>query len=84
MESGQKSAIAAVFRDPIPSTIGWETIEGLLLSIGCRIIDGDGPRVRFVKDGIVAIFERPPPGKRVKRYQIRALREYLESLGVTP
>lgn len=84
MESGQKSAMLAIFRDPIPSTIEWATVESLLVSIGCRIIDGDGPRVRFERDGIVAIFERPPPGKRVKRYQIRAVRDYLESLGVTP
>lgn len=84
MESWRQTAFAAVFRDPIPSTIEWETVEDLLILVGCRVLDGDGPRVRFEKNGIVAIFERPPPGKRVKRYQIRAVREYLESLGVTP
>ncbi|MBE2236179.1 MAG: type II toxin-antitoxin system HicA family toxin [Caldilineaceae bacterium] len=47
-------------------------------------MEGSGSRVAFVLQGKRADFHRPHPGKEAKRYQVRAMREFLEFAGVTP
>ena len=56
----------------------------LLIAAGCRVIVGNGSRVRFEKDGVIATFHRPHPAKEAKPYQVRDARSYLENLGVKP
>ena len=65
-------------------TIAWTAIEGLLKSVGCRVIEGTGSRVRFELDGVVVTFHRPHPAKEAKRYQVRDAREFLTKIGVKP
>ena len=84
MNSKHKKTLAAVFRTPVSGTIEWAAIEGLLIAIGCDVIEGSGSRVRFARDGEVAAFHRPHPEKEAKRYQVRDAREFLERLGVKP
>ncbi len=48
------------------------------------MVEGDGSRVRFEKDRLVASFHRPHPVKEAKRYQIRDARDYLTELGIVP
>ena len=59
-------------------------LEALLVAIGCRVIEGNGSRVRFVKDGHIATFHRPHPAKEAKPYQVRDARHYLENSGIEP
>jgi hypothetical protein len=82
MNSRQKRTLAAIFADPVSAKIEWTAIESLLIAIGCRIIEGSGSRVRFVKDDKIEIFDRPHPAKEAKQYQVRAARAYLLRLGV--
>ena len=49
-----------------------------------RDIPRRGSRVRFEKDGEIATFHRPHPGKEAKRYQVRDARDFLERIKVTP
>ncbi|MEX6508082.1 type II toxin-antitoxin system HicA family toxin [Jiella sp. M17.18] len=84
MNSRQRKTLEAVFANPVSGTIAWADTEGLLLAAGCRLIEGSGSRVRFEKDGLVASFHRPHPGREAKRYQVRDAREYLEKLGMRP
>lgn len=84
MNSKHKKVLAAVFVDPVSGTIAWADIEGLLVAVGCRVIEGAGSRVRFEKDGLVGSFHRPHPEKEAKRYQVRDAREFLLKLGVEP
>ena len=83
MNSKQRRTLDAIFRDPVSGTIDWADIEALLLSLGCRLIEGSGSRVRFEKEGLVAAFHRPHPERQAKRYQVRDARAYLQQLGVT-
>ena len=76
--------LAAVFCLPAPANVEWAAVEALLLSVGCSLVEGSGPRVRFVKDNMIETFHRPHPAKEAKRYQVRAARDYLIRLGVTP
>lgn len=83
MNSKHRATLALVFKYPVSGTIDWSSIEGLLVAVG-DVIEGDGSRVRFVKDGEVETFHRPHPAKEAKRYEIRAACTFLLRLGINP
>ena len=64
--------------------MAWDDIESLLLAIGCKIIEGDGSRIRFIKDDVIGYFHRPHPRKEAAPYQIRDAKTFLIKLGVEP
>lgn len=84
MNATHRKTLAAVFAEPVSASIEWRRIEALLVAAGCRVIEGNGSRVRFERDGLVATFHRPHPAKEAKPYQVRDARQYLENLGVRP
>ena len=84
MNARHAKTLAAVFKQPIPANVEWAAVEELLLAVGCKLIEGSGSRVRFVKDTMIETFHRPHPAKEAKRYQLRAARDYLIRLGVKP
>tara|TARA_R110002020_G_scaffold316254_6_gene531318 strand:+ start:1548 stop:1802 length:255 start_codon:yes stop_codon:yes gene_type:complete len=84
MNSKQRRTLEAVFSTPVSGTIAWADIESLLIAAGARLIEGQGSRVRFSKDQVVASFHRPHPAKEAKRYQVRDARAFLEQIGVKP
>lgn len=84
MNATHRKTLAAIFTEPVSRSLEWRRIESLLLAVGCRLIEGNGSRVRFEKDGIVASFHRPHPAKEAKPYQVRDARRFLEELGVKP
>ena len=84
MNARQRRTLEAVFAEPVRANLAWTDIESLLTSIGCRLIEGAGSRVRFESKGVVATFHRPHPAKEAKRYQVEEARELLERVGVLP
>ena len=84
MNSKQKKTLVAIFADPVSGTIEWKAIENLFVAVGCRVVEGAGSRVRFVKDTEVETFHRPHPDKETKRYQVRLARDFLRRIGVEP
>ncbi|MEP7453317.1 type II toxin-antitoxin system HicA family toxin [Phyllobacterium sp. SB3] len=84
MNNKQVKTLAAIFKDPVSGTIEWNAIENLLVAVGSTVIEGNGSRVKFEKDGIIASFHRPHPNKEAKRYQVRDAREFLIQIGVQP
>lgn len=73
-----------MFRTPVSATVAWDDIESLLLNVGCEVVEGSGSAMSFHKDGEVEYFHRPHPEKEAKRYQVRAVKAFLERLGVGP
>ncbi|NDC09093.1 MAG: type II toxin-antitoxin system HicA family toxin [Oxalobacteraceae bacterium] len=84
MNSTHRKTLEAVFVDPVLRSLEWRRIETLLIAIGCQVIEGNGSRVRFEKNGVVTTFHRPHPSKEAKPYQVRDAREFLISIGVKP
>lgn len=84
MNATHRKTLTAIFADPASKSLEWRRIEALLVALGCRIIEGNGSRVRFEKDGIIATFHRPHPVKEAKPYQVRDARQFLENLGMKP
>lgn len=84
MNSKHRRTLAAIFANPVSGSISWGAVESLLIAAGCRVIEGEGSRVRFELNGMVGSFHRPHPAKEAKRYQVRDAREFLAKIGVRP
>ena len=84
MNSKHRRTLEAIFAVPVSPAIEWRAIEALLLSVGCKVIEGSGSRVRFVHGDRIETFHRPHPEREAKRYQVRAAREFLAQIGVKP
>ncbi|MFJ3074656.1 MULTISPECIES: type II toxin-antitoxin system HicA family toxin [unclassified Pseudomonas] len=84
MNSHQRSTLLAIFKKPVPKALEWVRVESLLISIGAKVIEGRGSRVRFELNGVIATFHRPHPDKHAKPYQLHGARQFLEQAGVTP
>jgi len=84
MNNRQRALLELVFNKPVPRTLDWSRLESLLVSLGARVIEGRGSRVRFELNGEVATFHRPRPDRHAKPYQVRDACQFLEPAGVTP
>jgi hypothetical protein len=84
MNSKQSKTLRSIFADPAPANVEWADIEKLLVAVGCKTIEGNGSRVRFVFKDEVESFHRPHPDKEAKRYQVRAARDFLARIGIKP
>jgi len=84
MNSRHRRTLEIVFTDPVSGTLAWLDLEGLMIAAGALAIEGRGSRVRFISGDEVETFHRPHPAKEAKRYQVRAARDFLERIGVTP
>ena len=84
MNSKHRKTLITVFSDPVPRSLEWRRIEILLLAVGCELIEGQRSRIAFKRGDLRADFHRPHPGKEAKPYQVRAAREFLKKLEVTP
>ncbi|WP_085587616.1 type II toxin-antitoxin system HicA family toxin [Pseudomonas sp. B14(2017)] len=84
MNNHQQATLQAVLKKPVPRTLEWVRLESMLVSLGARVIEGRGSRVRFELNGAVATFHRPHPDRHAKPYQLRDARQFLEQAGVIP
>jgi hypothetical protein len=84
MNRSQQKTLEAIFSQPIPKTLEWRRIEALFIAIGAQKIEGEGSRVRFSLNNVIATFHRPHPEKEAKLYQIRDARIFLNNAGVKP
>ena len=84
MNSKHRKTLEAVFTNPVNGNIEWSRIEALLVSVGCRLVEGSGSSVTFENNGKRAYFHRPHPQKELLRYRVTDTRHFLEAIGVNP
>ncbi|TKD46659.1 type II toxin-antitoxin system HicA family toxin [Azotobacter chroococcum] len=84
MNSKQRSTLEAIFSKPAPASLEWVRIESLFVAAGAKVVEGNGSRVRFELNGVIATFHRPHPDKEAKPYQVRDAKDFLEKAGITP
>ncbi|NBA81993.1 addiction module toxin, HicA family [Pseudomonas putida] len=84
MNNHQQATLEALLKRPVPRTLERARVESLLVSLGARVVDGRGSRVRFELNGAVATFHRPHPDRHAKPYQLRDARQFIEQAGVSP
>ncbi len=84
MNSKQRHTLEEVWAEPLNGSLEWGRIESLFRALGCRVIEGSGSSVTFEHEGRRATFHRPHPAKEALRYRVKAAREFLLALGLTP
>ena len=84
MNNKQRNTLQIIFRNPVVNNLEFKKIESLLVALGAELIEGEGSRVRFVLNRVVATFHRPHPNKEAKPYQVRDARDFLARAGVKP
>ena len=58
--------LEAIFAQPAPGSLAWRKMESLFVSLGAKVIEGRGSRVRFELNSVIATFHRPHPHKEAK------------------
>ena len=84
MSKKHERTLKAVFAEPVRANVNWSDIEAMLVSYGAEIREGEGSRVRIVRNGERAVFHRPHPQKETDKGALRSLRRFLTEAGVTP
>ncbi|MFH7828490.1 type II toxin-antitoxin system HicA family toxin [Kluyvera chengduensis] len=84
LNARHQKTLRLIFSLPTPATLEWRKIESLLVALGAKVSEGNGSRVRFEINHIVASFHRPHPDKEAKVYQVRDAMAFLIAVGVTP
>jgi hypothetical protein len=82
MNKKQRKTYDAIFAEPIRRNIVWNDVVVLVKAIGGTVTRGDGSRVRFELNDISVNIHSPHPQKELKRYQVKAIREFLINAGV--
>jgi hypothetical protein len=82
MSKKQRNTYSALFAEPIRRNILWDNVVSLVLALEGQVLQGDGSRVRFDLNGVSLNIHSPHPQKELKRYQVKAVREFLINAGV--
>lgn len=83
MNSKHQKTLAAIFSNA--KSLPYRNVESLLKALGCDKIEGDGSRVRFrFSDDVSLYIHKPHPAKEILEYQIKAVRSFLNDIGVMP
>lgn len=84
MRTQHARTLAAIFKNPVQSTIAWRDIEAMLVALGAEITEVRGSRVLVILNGAEAVFHRPHPRKETDKGAVKSMRRFLENAGVTP
>jgi hypothetical protein len=76
--------LTEVFRDPVRGNIHWRDVESLLHHLGAEMSYTHGARLHVVLNGREGVVHRPHHSGECGKQDIRHLRRYLASAGVTP
>ncbi|MCG9890847.1 MAG: type II toxin-antitoxin system HicA family toxin [Thermosynechococcaceae cyanobacterium MS004] len=82
MNKKQRNTYSALFAEPIRRNILWNDVVSLVLALGGQVLQGDGSRVRFDLNDVSLNIHSPHPQKELKRYQVKAVRDFLVNAGV--
>lgn len=83
MSHKHQRLLNAIFQDPIAGNIHWREIESLLNHLGASIEPGHGARLKVILNGVEGTLHRPHHGGAFSKQDIRHLREYLVTAGVS-
>lgn len=73
-----------IFHTPVLSSVKWSDIETLFISLGAKVFEGRGSRVKILLNDRVSVFHRPHPQKETDKGALVSVRRFLEEAGVKP
>ena len=83
MNNKNKKTYEEIFTNPVKANIKWDDIEALFISLGAKISEGSGSRVRIELNGERAVFHRPHPEKTTDKGAVKSVREFLNNAEVS-
>jgi hypothetical protein len=83
MSQKHQRVLSAIMQEPIGGNIHWREVESLLHHLGAQIEPGHGARMRVVLNGVEGTLHRPHHSGVCGKHDIRHLREFLASAGIT-
>jgi hypothetical protein len=83
MSHKHESLLHLIFEGPSSGNIRWREIESLLHHLGATVEPYRGARVRVVLNDVEGFMRRPHHSSACTKQEIKHLREYLASAGVT-
>ena len=83
MSQKHKRVLSAIFQEPVSGNIHWREIETLLHHLGAIVQSSHGARVHVVLNGTEGTLHRPHHSSVCTKHEIRELRKYLASAGVS-
>lgn len=84
MTGKHRKTLKEIFHDPVKPSIVWDDIEAMLMALGAQRFEGSGSRVRFLLNGIKAVFHRPHPQKETDKGAVKSVRRFLQEGGIKP
>ena len=76
--------LRAILEQPVSGNIHWREIESLLTHLGAAIEPGHGARMKVTLNGIEGTLHRPHHSGVCSKHDIRHLRDFLISTGISP
>ena len=84
MNKKQRKIYDAIFREPMTNNILWDDVITLIKARGGTATEEDNRGVRFDVNKLSLNIHSPHPQKQLKRYQIKAIREFLFKARINP
>ncbi|MCB1897199.1 MAG: type II toxin-antitoxin system HicA family toxin [Zoogloeaceae bacterium] len=84
MSSKHRNLLRQIYQDPAPGNIQWREVESLLSHLGADIEPGHGARFHVRLNRREFVLHHPHHGNTFGRQDVRHLRDFLASAGVTP
>jgi len=84
MRKKHADTLNAIFHTPVLSNVKWSDVESLFVSLGARVTEGRGSRVKIYLNDRVSVFHRPHPQKETDKGALMSVRRFLEESGVRP
>lgn len=83
MSHKHQRLLESIFSEPVSGNIQWREVESLLHHLGAEINSVRGGRVHVFLNKIEGVLHRPHHSHAMGKQEVRHLREYLASAGIT-
>jgi hypothetical protein len=83
MSHKHRNVLQAIYHEPINANIQWREVESLLNHLGAEVEPSHGARFRIVLNRREFFLHHPHHSNEFSKQEIKHLREFLASAGVT-
>jgi len=82
MNHKHQRILDAIFKEPASGNIHWRDIESLIKSLGAKLHEAHGARLRVILNGVEGTLHRPHHSSVISKHDVRHLRQFLISAGI--
>jgi len=83
MSHKHENLMHVIFEGPASANVHWREVESLLSHLGAKLEPHHGASFRVLLNGVEGFLHRPHNSNTCTKQEIRHLRDYLASAGVT-